>query len=297
MNLAKALHERAIICVKKYLVSENELLEIIQEIFDTQAFRELGYRSLHEYCVLALKLTDGQAYAFTSVLKKSREVPELKEAVQKGELSLNAARKIVSVITPETQQSWIEKAKTLRQKELEKEIVKTHPEQGVRPRIKPITESKRELRVLIDKDLEGMIERIKDLESQRTKKPATLENTLLAMAKFFLDKKDPIEKAKRNNQSPSLTVTAREKRTSPTPNFFSARRKIPTTILRQVHLRDQGKCQAPQCQERKWLAVHHLKPWSKGGGHNLYNLLTLCSFHHGRIHSPHHPNLNTPPKT
>lgn len=111
MNLAKALHERAIICLKKYLASENELLEIIQEIFDTKAFRELGYRSLHEYCVLALKLTDGQAYAFSSVLKKSLEVPELKEAVQKGDLSLNAARKIVSVITPETQQSWIEKGK------------------------------------------------------------------------------------------------------------------------------------------------------------------------------------------
>jgi hypothetical protein len=284
MNLAKALHERAIICLKKYLASENELLEIIQEIFDTKAFRELGYRSLHEYCVLALKLTDGQAYAFSSVLKKSLEVPELKEAVQKGDLSLNAARKIVSVITPETQQSWIEKAKTLRQKDLEKEIVKTHPEKGVRPSIKPITESKRELRVVIDKDLEAMIERIRDLESQRTKKPATLEDTLLAMAKVFLDRKDTIEKAKRNHQRPSLTVMAREKLKSPTPNFFSARRKIPAAISRQVHLRDQGKCQAPQCQERKWLAVHHLKPWAEGGGHEINNLLTLCSFHHGRIH-------------
>jgi hypothetical protein len=284
MILAKALHERAMTCVKKYLASENELLEIIQEIFDTKAFRDLGYRSLHEYCVLALKLTDGQAYAFSSVLKKSREVPELKEAVQKGDLSLNAARKIVSVITSETQQSWIEKAKTLRQKDLEKEIVKTHPEKGVRPSIKPITESKRELRVVIDKDLEAMIERIRDLESQRTKKPATLEDAVLAMAKFFLDKKDPIEKARRFQQKPIAKVTTPEKLRNPSAKIFSARRKIPQTILRQVHLRDQGKCQAPQCQERKWLAVHHLKPWAQGGGHEISNLLTLCSFHHGRIH-------------
>jgi len=49
MVSAKLLHEKAITLVKKYLASENELLEIIQAIFDTKAFRELGYRSLHEY--------------------------------------------------------------------------------------------------------------------------------------------------------------------------------------------------------------------------------------------------------
>jgi hypothetical protein len=283
MVSAKLLHEKAISLAKKYLASENELLEIIQQIFVTQAFRELGYRSLHEYCVLALKLTDAQAYAFTSVLKKSREVPKLKEAIQKGELSLNTARKIVSVITPETQNHWLEKAKTLRQKELEREIVKTHPEKRVRSRIKPITETKRELRCLIDNDLESMIERIKDLESQRTQRPVTLEETLMAMAKLYLEKKDPVVRAKRiqeKNTKISIPKKADEIQTS----NFSARRKIPTPILRQVHLRDRGQCQAPNCQEKKWLQVHHLKPWAHGGGHELSNLLTLCFFHHRRMH-------------
>jgi hypothetical protein len=284
MTLAKALHKQALTAVKKYLVSENELLEIIQKIFDTRAFSELGYRSLHEYCVLALKLTDAQAYAFTSVLKKSREVPELKEAVQKGELSLNAARKIVSVITPATQQTWIEKAKTLRQKELEKEIVKNHPEKKVRSAIKPITENKRELRVLIDKDLEAMIERIKDLESQRTKKVVTLEDALVAMAKLFLENKDPIERAKRFDKKSKVQVTLPEGPKKSNALVFSARRKIPEPILRQVRLRDGGRCQAIPCNERKWLEVHHIKPWSQGGGHELTNLLTLCYFHHRRFH-------------
>jgi hypothetical protein len=284
MVSAKLLHEKAITMVKKYLASENELLEIIQEIFDTKAFRELGYRSLHEYCVIALKLTDAQAYAFTSILKKNQEVPMLKEAIQKGELSLNTARKIVSVITPETQKDWIEKAKTLRQKELEKEIVKTHPEKGVRSRIKPITETKRELRCLIDKDLESMMERIQDLESQRTKKPVTLEEALMAMAKLFLEKKDPIEKAKRCHEREKVKVTTPAKEIKLQFAKLSARRKIPTPILRQVHLRDRGQCQAPNCQEKRWLQVHHIKPWAHGGGHELNNLLTLCFFHHRRVH-------------
>jgi hypothetical protein len=253
MVSAKLLHEKAITLVKKYLTSENELLEIIQQIFVTQAFRELGYRSLHEYCVLALTLTDAQAYAFTSVLKKSQEVPKLKEAIQKGELSLNMARKIVSVITPETQEDWIEKAKTLRQKELEKEIVKTHPEKGVRSRIKPITETKRELRCLIDKDLESMMERIQDLESQRTQRPVTLEETLMAMAKLYLEKKDPIEKAKRCHEREKVKMTMPAKTIKPQVANFSARRKIPTPILRQVHLRDKGQCQAPNCQEKEFI--------------------------------------------
>lgn len=272
MNSAKALHERAMLLVNNYLISESQLLDIIQEIWDTRAFKELGYSSLHEYCVLALKLTDSQAYAFTSVLKKSQEVPELKAAVQKGELSLNAARKIVSVISPETQSIWIEKAKTLRQRELEKEIVKTHPESKVISRIKPITEDKRELRVLIDKELEKMIERIQDLESQRNKKAATLEETLIAMAKLFLEKKDPIKKAQRLNKklherieknlnsTPGLTAAPSKSFNSPNTPKFSARRKIPETILRQVHLRDKGQCQASKCNHKRWLEVHHVKP-------------------------------------
>jgi 5-methylcytosine-specific restriction endonuclease McrA len=154
----------------------------------------------------------------------------------------------------------------------------------LRARIKPITESKRELRVVIDKDLEAMIERIKDLESQRTKKPATLEDTLLAMAKFFLDKKDPIEKAKRITRKNEAKIQNQRNPEQIQAPKFSAQRKIPEAILRQVRLRDQGKCQAARCHETKWIEVHHLTPWSHGGGHELKNLLTLCSFHHRRIH-------------
>jgi hypothetical protein len=220
----------------------------------TQAFRELGY--------------------------------ETQRTIQKGELSLNTARKIVSVITPETQNHWLEKAKTLQQKELEREIVKTHPEKRVRSRIKPITETKSELRCLIDKDLESLIERIQDLESQRTQRPVTLEEALMAMAKLFLEKKDPIEKAKRCHEREKVKVTTPANEMKAQVANFSARRKIPTPILRKVHLRDKGQCQAPKCQEKRWLQVHHLKPWAYGGGHELNNLLTLCFFHHRRVHSP-----------
>src|SRR4051794_21702275 len=120
-SLAQELHKKALNATKKYLEVEAELLEIIQQIDRTKAFRELAYSSMHAYCTQALNLTDAVAYNFIAVARKAVLVPELKQEIDRGELSVNQARKIVSILTPDNQQEWIEKAKTLSLKRSEKE--------------------------------------------------------------------------------------------------------------------------------------------------------------------------------
>jgi hypothetical protein len=172
---------------------------------------------------------------------------------------------------------WIEKAATLTQRELEREVVKANPKELVRERIKPLTEEHSELRLSLPKELEAMLKRIQDLESQRTKSAASLVQALSAACETYLEKNDPVKKAERN-----LGKSFR----------FASRRNMPAQVKHQVMHRDQGRCSfidstGKRCGNRRWLDVHHVTPYSKGGSHAVGNLRLLCWFHHRLSHS--HP--------
>jgi hypothetical protein len=60
-------------------------------------------------------------------------------------------------------------------------------------------------------------------------------------------------------------------------------RKIPSAIARAVLLRDGG-CRFPGCTHRRFVHLHHVEHWADGGETKVWNLLTLCSFHHRLLH-------------
>ncbi|MGZ3687872.1 MAG: hypothetical protein ACXVBW_06215, partial [Bdellovibrionota bacterium] len=116
------LHRQALIAAKEYFKAEAALLDILQKIDACRGFRQLGYPSCFTYAVGALKLSEATAMNFISVARKSKEVPALQAAIANAELSVSKARKIVPVLTPENQEEWIEKAKSLPQRELERQV-------------------------------------------------------------------------------------------------------------------------------------------------------------------------------
>jgi len=60
-------------------------------------------------------------------------------------------------------------------------------------------------------------------------------------------------------------------------------RVVPAWLARQVRRRDQG-CRFPGCRRRRWAHSHHLAYWGDGGSTDLENLVTLCHYHHRRVH-------------
>jgi HNH endonuclease len=56
---------------------------------------------------------------------------------------------------------------------------------------------------------------------------------------------------------------------------FKINRKI-------ILIRDRHKCR--YCSSKENLVVHHLRPLNRGGNHELYNLITLCSKCHAFDH-------------
>lgn len=54
--------------------------------------------------------------------------------------------------------------------------------------------------------------------------------------------------------------------------------------LRQIVINRDHGCRAPGCAAQRWLDVHHITHWSKGGKTDPDNLVTLCRKHHREHH-------------
>lgn len=314
--LFERIHLKARDICRRYQKCAGELLEILDEADQHKIFLHRQYSSLIQYCILDLGLSESIAYNLTTVMRKSREVPALRAAVTAGTISLSNARKITPVLTSANQNQWLEKATTLSQRELEKEVVKIRPELAVKELTRYISESRIKMELALDDEAMQKLRRAQDLISRSRSKSASLENTIVEMTEFFLRHKDPVEKAKRvtGKQKKSQHRTRADKPVAlqaqapmlqpsevqlpvvqpsgvrPPSVRPRKRTPIPAKNIHEVNLRDAGKCtfitaNGKRCEQQRWTEVHHRIPVAAGGSNHVDNLVTLCSTHHRWLHS------------
>jgi len=191
------IHERAVQRGKNYLRSEREVIESIQEVYMNETFKDYNCRSLFHYVETHMGLSYPVAASFITVAKKALEVPELKRAIDSGKLPVQKARKITPVITKENQSAWLDLAGHSSQQVVEKEVAKAKPEAAHPDRAKYISGSHLTVTSTIPEDVYEMQKRVQDLESQRLRRAAKHEDILRASYRAYLEKHDPLEKAKR----------------------------------------------------------------------------------------------------
>jgi len=194
---AQLLHLKAQELVTRYLKTEAELVEVLQKMDLHKTYRELGSPSLYAYATEKLGLPDGAAYNLITVARKAREVPALQAEIQNGSLTVSKARRIASVVTLENQDHWIGLAKTLPKAALEKEIARVAPQTLTPERAKYVTADRMRLELGVSEALMKKLKRVQDLVSQAGSKAATLEEALDAMTDLYLERRDPVVKAKR----------------------------------------------------------------------------------------------------
>ncbi len=263
-----SIHEKAISCARRFNHCEGELLKSLEEVERAQVYFLLGMKSLFQYCLEALHLTESQASAMIGVMRKAKVIPALKEAIERGDMNVSRAKRIVSVMNVGNAEVWIGKAQKLNQRELELEIVRENPKLPLPERISPISAERSEVRFTVTSELESKLNRAKEILNS-----ASFEDTLEKLTTLFLEKNDPFHKKMR-----SLRIAPRP-----------LQRSIPRSIRNRVLIRDKGQCihrepNGVRCNSRKWVNVHHLHAFSQGGDHSLQNLATLCYGHHRLIH-------------
>ncbi len=273
------LHMEAITVAAKFHKAESRLISILQEIDGHSQFRKLQCSSLFDYGTRILKLSEANTLNFIAVARKSKTVPELKKAIEDGILTVSKARKITPVITTENKDHWIGLASELSKNNLEKEVARVCPKAAVTDRAQHISEDRVKLTIGISEEVLGLLKRVQDLESQRTRSAVNYEATIKQALELYINKLDPVEKAKRSQlkNAPPEHVLGHAQ-------IPFHRQTIPQNLKHEIYLRDKGKCTQPGCENSRWIDIHHIIPISRGGTNELPNLTTLCSGHHRKVH-------------
>jgi hypothetical protein len=309
MTENQKLHQEALLRVKSYKNSESLLLEILIRINKRKGFKELGYNSLHEYCTLGLNLSSDRAYSLSKITQTNAIAPEIPQLIKEEKIHLSNATHIARIITPENKEKWLEKAQTLSKRDLEREIKKEYPETIPKEKIRTLTDTLSEARLVLPKDLEEDLKKLQDIYSTNQKRPLSLVETIGIMRDECLRRRDPIAKAKRNLtntkqnlgpgpkvlNAPVIESQSRQVLNAST-NERSGRIRFPSQLVHHVTMRDQAQCthlysEGRRCIQKRWLNIHHIRPLSIGGTNDLDNLQTLCYGHHRFIHEKHNLNI------
>ncbi|RYZ68455.1 MAG: HNH endonuclease [Proteobacteria bacterium] len=284
-------HERAMRAASNYKKSQTELLDVIFDVEDQQIYLQMQIKSLYQYCVEMLGLSEATAYSLIAVMRKSREVPALKESVVSGRVTLSKARKICSVITVKNQKEWLDLARVCSARIVERAVAMASPRSAVPESMKYVAEDTLEFKLAVSGEWSQLLADVKDLMSQAKRRAVSSEEALFKLLQNYKIKNDPVEKAKRaltrKADSPLLQATdcSREQLEPETKRT----RHIPARTLHLVNLRDQGRCSfvdrhGKRCGEKRWIDKHHVQPFSEGGDHSVENLQTLCWAHHRMMH-------------
>jgi len=79
-------------------------------------------------------------------------------------------------------------------------------------------------------------------------------------------------------------VTVLEDKSGQVLNVGRRSRTVPAPIGRALKARDRT-CRFPGCCEARYVDAHHIQHWADGGETSLDNLVTLCRYHHRRLHA------------
>ncbi len=171
-------------------------MQVIEGIRQRKTYLQVGVECIYTYCKEYLGLNKHDAYAFTKVNEMFEQVPELKVAVDSGELAVNKAARILKVIKDDPKY-WIKEATERSQRDIELMVADAKPENGPLERAKPIGNGRRAITYTCSEEEYQEDLRIQELESRRLGRSVSLGEARAAAREAYLEKNDPVQKAKR----------------------------------------------------------------------------------------------------
>ena len=329
------LHRRLKRIVKARGALDAQEAAALREAQSTKMWRHFGCSSLVDYMEREMGYTARAAVERLRVANAIEELPVIADAMDQGSLSFSGARELTRVVTPETQEAWLDAAAEKSSRQIE-EMVRGHkpgdlptdaPDPALRTKVLrfEVKLSTAALERRAKQKLEkGMGERLDDDAFIRALFMCVLEGNDSDDETYLRDGGDDEDNAVdatmmsnrggadgRSRYQIAVTVCGECKRgwhdvggqsveLSPAAiecaqcdgndigsldgnEVARAKHKIPPALRRKVLARDRQRCAVPGCRSTN-LDAHHILEVSKGGNHELSNLITLCEAHHLALH-------------
>jgi hypothetical protein len=139
-----------------------------------------------------------------------------------------------------------------------------------RPEVVPLAPARYSYKLTIDEEMRTLLQQAKELASHA--QPSGDDLSILKRAlSLFVEQ----QRKRRFGHTPNPRVAKVADASS---------RHVPAHVARAVHTRDGGSCayvgpEGVRCGEKRFIQIHHLKPWMAGGDTTVDNLALRCRTH------------------
>jgi hypothetical protein len=275
-----------------------ELVAHLAEVEERLLYAELGFPSLHAYCVQELKLSEGAAGRRVIAARVGRRFPEVLERVARGELHLSAVCALAQHLTLENAGELFEACAGQPRRRVDELLAARFPRADVReevrrlPEVEPLSAVRFAVRFTADAELRDLIERARALARHRLPSGDLAALVKLALSAFVASEEKRRFGAARAKSvqkvAPPGGVEAEVESVAPAGGVKQTR-YVSMAVRRAVYARDGGRCSfvasdGRRCGARAWLEFDHVWPWARRGGAGSSNLRLRCGAHN-RLHA------------
>jgi hypothetical protein len=313
----------------------TRVLELLRHVDEGQWFLDMGYPSLFEFCVRELGYAQDAAARRIGAMRLIRDLPILKVKIETGAMNLSLLNEANKFLRAEKRSGVWRTAEQKRElvlglegkskREAERTLIaqaqpETLRELQKQERLRPVSADLTRVNLVITKEQEEKIEKLKSLLSHRNVAGGVV-GLLDLLLDEALEKHDParvesrrvekltkkdallrpvvaaaVESVEAKKDSVASAPSARPFYGGPAGGLVSdiggASRYIPADVKRAVWLRDGGKCTYENCSSTHFLQYDHHTPYALGGANTLENLRLLCAAHNKaeseKVFGPYH---------
>ena len=295
------LLENTLRLAKRERETTLEVLQHLREVERRSLYAVLAYPSLFEYTVKELKYSAGAAQRRIASMRLLKELPEkealnVEEKIERGELTLSALSQAQSFFKHEksTQEEKKEVLLSIENKstrEVERELVarSTDPQIFVAEKLRPVSKTCTELKLLVNEDFLGELEELRAFLAAKYPKASIKELLAYALTQTLKDlrPKAPkvIQETQRINSSKIVEKKLTKAKTLAEKNSNKNSRYIPVQVRREVWQRDRGHCTYVNpltkkcCSSKHGLELDHIHPHALGGDSSTENMRLRCKAH------------------
>ncbi len=266
----------------------SDTLAHLGEVEDRLLHAELGYPSLHAYCVQALAMSEGAAGRRVAGARVCRRFPVVFGRVARGELHLSALCALARHLTAENAAELFDACAHKSRRQVDEWLAVRFPradvkEQVRRLSIEPLSAGRFGVHFTADGELRDLIERARAIASHRLARRDLSALMRLVFAEFVA-REEQRRFAVGSKRTVKLATSGVAAARVAAPPGGVRREYISASVRRAVYARDAGRCSfvardGTRCECREFLELDHVRPWAWFGAASEENLRLRCRAH------------------
>jgi hypothetical protein len=299
MNLRGHSNEALLSDVRGLIGSQRELtarlIVYLAEIEHRRLHLLAGFSSMFEFCVQALRLSEGEAFRRLTAARLGRQFPVIHSLIASGEIHLSALALLRSHLTEENHIALLEAVRGKSKRDVETLLAARFPQRDRPTRIRAVSPERFRIEFTASAELREKLERCLDLSSHANPSRDlgfVIERAAeLLLAKLERERLGKAERPRsraatsRTPDAPTSVETPRtESPSADSPSAAPASRRIAKADRRLVFERDGSRCtyvspDGHRCDATAFLELDHVIPHALGGGTDPENLRVRCRAH------------------